>query len=324
MKFITLLLILISISTSLSLKRSKKWIHFANSLYFLEDGYDTVHETRKLNGIQYKAYDKDAIILVLEGKKVPKELEPYVAQDQFKPFAYRLPYYFIKEIMSQDGGRDVKNLHLLIQNGKQVSKLVIYLPSKERKTIIDDIKSLFNTTKNLLSCYMDHFELVVQASQSVKNRNLKLNTLYFLWKKARWSRGIITEVLFNVKWYFPYDIKNMIDSYPRFYKKFSNKDEIWKDKIEQGLIINENGKNDYVIFYFDYSKGKSVIIDDGILLTGQAAVHDILFYLKRLLPKNQIERFWKLYNNKEYEKIEDELHLFGAFENKEIKWIYNI
>ena len=54
-----------------------------------------------------------------EGKEVPKELENYIEKDENSKIIYRLPYFVIKEIMEKDEGREVKNLHLLIKNGKK-------------------------------------------------------------------------------------------------------------------------------------------------------------------------------------------------------------
>ena len=105
-----LLILLALLSSSLSLKRSKE-IHFSSTLYFLPDGYDTVHKTTKIKGISFKWYDKDGIMLEIEeGKEVPKELENYIEKDGNSKIIYRLPYFVIKEIMEKDEGREVKNL----------------------------------------------------------------------------------------------------------------------------------------------------------------------------------------------------------------------
>ena len=98
-----LLILLALLSSSLSLKHSKE-IHFSSTLYFLPDGYDTVHKTTKIKGIS------GIMLEIEEGKEVPKELENYIEKDENSKIIYRLPYFVIKEIMEKDEGREVKNL----------------------------------------------------------------------------------------------------------------------------------------------------------------------------------------------------------------------
>lgn len=122
-----------------------------------------------------------------EGKEVPKELENYIEKDENSKIIYRLPYFVIKEIMEKDEGREVKNLHLLIKNGKKVQKLVIYVFAMERFMVIPPIKANYKFCKRLYEVFTTFFNLCIEAKKLRNNilSNQNIHTIYFYFKNAQ-------------------------------------------------------------------------------------------------------------------------------------------